>query len=184
MGEVEVTWHQFWALQRNNVRGQNPAGENLRQQQPSGCGRGQRSDPTVRIPGPGLGMGEAGDHDDPLRGGNLLPVAFAQDGRNYRLPTEAEWEYAARGGTQTPYFFEGSPKKYSKETFWNKLFGADTTSIASYVVYSEDSFGKTQEPSEVRANPFGLKNMLGNVMEYCSDRYAADAYLKDRRRRA
>ena len=36
----------------------------------------------------------------------------------------------------------------------------------------------TQEPAAVQANPFGLKNMLGNVMEYCSDRYAADAYSK------
>ena len=44
------------------------------------------------------------------------------------------------------------------------------------MVYSQDSGNKTGEPSDVKANPFGLKNMLGNVMEYCSDFYAEDAY--------
>ncbi|MBE9518836.1 MAG: SUMF1/EgtB/PvdO family nonheme iron enzyme, partial [Bacteroidetes bacterium] len=45
-------------------------------------------------------------------------------------------------------------------------------------VYALNSGDKTQEPSFVRANPFGLKNMSGNVLEYCSDWYAADAYSK------
>lgn len=97
-------------------------------------------------------------------------------GKKYRLPTEAEWEYAARGGSQTPYFFEGDPKKYSKDRFWNKLFGVDTTMISRYIIYSENSLAKTQEPDAVKPNPFGLKNMLGNVAEFCSDWYAPDAY--------
>ena len=74
-----------------------------------------------------------------------------QTGKKYRLPTEAEWEYAARGGPETPYFFTGNPK---------------------------NSKNRTQEPGEVKANPFGLKNMLGNVMEYCADKYDPKAYSK------
>ena len=97
-------------------------------------------------------------------------------GRKYRLPTEAEWEYASRAGTQMPYFFEGDPKKYSKDRFMNKIFGVDTTNISRYVVYSGNSMAKTQQPDVVKPNPFGLKNMLGNVAEFCSDWYAADAY--------
>jgi formylglycine-generating enzyme len=97
-------------------------------------------------------------------------------GKNYRLPTEAEWEFAARGGTTTPYFFEGSPKRFSSQTLRNRLFGADTTNINSYVIYAGNSMARTQSPQAVRPNPFGLKNMLGNVWEFCSDYYAEDAY--------
>ena len=56
------------------------------------------------------------------------------------------------------------------------MFKADTAVIASNVVYAANSGNRTQEPSRVAANPFGLRNMLGNVMEYCSDFYAEDAY--------
>jgi formylglycine-generating enzyme required for sulfatase activity len=99
-------------------------------------------------------------------------------GKKYRLPTEAEWEYAARGGSETPYFFEGNPKSFSNEGFWRKFFNAKTDGITSYVIYTNNSKNRTQEPGNVKANPFGLKNMLGNVMEYCADKYDAQAYGK------
>jgi len=97
-------------------------------------------------------------------------------GKKYRLPTEAEWEYAARGGTETPYFFPGNPKKFSSQGWWNKMFGPDTAVINSFAIYELNSGAKTQEPTRVHENPFGLKGMLGNVFEYCSDWYAPNAY--------
>lgn len=97
-------------------------------------------------------------------------------GKKYRLPTEAEWEYAAKANTTTPYFFEGSPKKYTKDRWWNRVFGVDTAVINTYVIYSENSNGRTKTADKVMANQFGLKNMLGNVMEYCSDWYSENAY--------
>jgi formylglycine-generating enzyme len=100
-------------------------------------------------------------------------------GKKYRLPTEAEWEYACRGGTETPYFFTGSPKTYSGEGLLKRIFRPDTSVIGSYVVYRQNSSGKTEEPSAVKANPFGLKNMAGNVAEFCSDFYSPDAYRTD-----
>jgi formylglycine-generating enzyme required for sulfatase activity len=97
-------------------------------------------------------------------------------GKKYRLPTEAEWEYAARGNTTTPYFFKGSPKKYTRENWWNGIFGVDTANINTYTVYLENSNGRPKTSDQVAANPFGLKNMTGNVMEYCSDWYSDKAY--------
>jgi formylglycine-generating enzyme required for sulfatase activity len=97
-------------------------------------------------------------------------------GKTYRLPTEAEWEYAARGGFSTPYFFEGDPKRYVKRGIRNKLFGIDTSGINSFINYDENSMARSVHPEEIFENPFGLVNMLGNVAEFCADWYAADAF--------
>ncbi|MFC1726420.1 SUMF1/EgtB/PvdO family nonheme iron enzyme [candidate division KSB1 bacterium] len=97
-------------------------------------------------------------------------------GKKYRLPTEAEWEYACSAGSDEPYFFGGDPEKYTKRSFWNKIFGADTVLINSYAVYSENSGGKTHPAERISPNRFGLLNMPGNVREFCSDYYSPDAY--------
>jgi len=97
-------------------------------------------------------------------------------GKKYRLPTEAEWEFAARGGTSGPYFFEGDQKKYNEERFLNKIFGIDTTDINTHIIYNANSRGMTGTADAIRENPFGLLNMLGNVSEFCLDWYAKDTY--------
>jgi len=97
-------------------------------------------------------------------------------GKSYRLPTEAEWEYACRAGTMSSYFFEAEPEQLSETRLWNKIFGMDTTLLNQYVKYSLNSYGKTHSPYSVKANPFGLLHMLGNVREFCADWYQSDSY--------
>jgi formylglycine-generating enzyme len=67
-------------------------------------------------------------------------------------------------------------QRFFTKRIFRKIFGKGSDLINQYVIYAENSQGKTEEPDVVEPNPYGLKNMLGNVMEYCSDWYAEDAY--------
>ena len=178
MGEMEVTWDQFWAFYAETMsEGRTPPAKVYANNSREDVDAVSGPTPPFGFPDQGWGMGER----PAITMTHYSAEIFCQwlslkTGKKYRLPTEAEWEYAARGGTSTPYFFEGSPSDYTNEGFWNGIFGADTTQINRYVIYVNNSKNRSQEPSQVLANPFGLKNMLGNVMEYCSDWYADDAY--------
>ncbi len=98
-------------------------------------------------------------------------------GKNYRLPTEAEWEYAARAGTTTPWYVDADLADITGGWLRRVLFGSGSRELLSrYTIYSENSGARTGHPESVKPNSFGLRNMAGNVAEFCSDWYYADAY--------
>lgn len=178
MGETEVTWDEYWAFYAETMsEGRIPPEQIF----------AHNSDPDVDAvsgPTPPFGnpeQGWGGGRRPAITMTHYAAQTYCQwlsrkTGKTYRLPTEAEWEYAARGGTDSPYFFEGSPRRFSSKGFMRRIFGADTTVINSYAIYETNSRNRTQEPSLVRANRFGLKNMLGNVWEYTQDWYSDDAF--------
>lgn len=86
-------------------------------------------------------------------------------GKAYRLPTEAEWEYAARAGTKSAYFF-GDEAKDLGDYAWYKKNSATDKKIN----------GGTHKVGTKKPNPWGLHDMYGNVMEWCIDHYKKDFY--------
>ncbi len=87
---------------------------------------------------------------------NFIKKLNAKTGKTYRLPTEAEWEYAARGGSPTTY--------------------SGSNSIDDVAWYTENSGSKTHPVGGKKPNKLGIYDMTGNVWEWCSDWYDASYY--------
>ncbi len=109
-------------------------------------------------------------------------VAFCQwlskkEGRHYRLPTEAEWEYACRAGTTTRYWSGDDLESLGKiANLYDATTAAALPDWSKFALKSSDGFVFTAPVGSFRPNPFGLYDMHGNAWQWCSDFYGEDYY--------
>ncbi len=82
---------------------------------------------------------------------NRLSLKF---GKNFRLPSEAEWEYACRAGTESRFFF-----------------GNSKSALGDYAWFNDNSQHRTHPVGEKLPNPWGLYDIVGNTWEWCTDRW-------------
>lgn len=177
MAKTEVTWDEYLAFFRATGSQGRTEGQVVSKKNTDAI---SGATPPWGAPDQGWGKGSRPAITMSWHAANVYCKWLSKvSGKKYRLPTEAEWEYACRAGTETPYFFPGDPKKFTSVGILKKILGSDTTNINSRVVYAKNSNAKTKEPVNAKENPFGLVNMSGNVTEFCLDFYSPDTYKAD-----
>ena len=102
-----------------------------------------------------------------------------KEGVRYRLPTEAEWEYACRAGTRTRYAGGDAPESLTASS---NVFDAEAVPFwpqwRNFALRSSDGFAFAAPVGSRAPNAFGLYDMHGNVWEWVADRYGEDTYSR------
>jgi formylglycine-generating enzyme required for sulfatase activity len=101
-----------------------------------------------------------------------------KEGKRYRLPTEAEWEYACRAGTTTRYHSGDDPETLATVANVGDAAAAAKFGKFPWAIKASDGYVFTSPVGRFKPNAFGLYDMHGNAWQWCSDWYKADYYVE------
>ena len=159
MGQCEVTWNEYELFMYPDEE------KRMRSTTPTDASGDKLADAVTHPSKPyvemSFGMGKDGFPAISMThhaANKYCQWLSAKTGQFYRLPTEAEWEYACRAGTTTPYFF------------------GDASKLGEYAWYEQNSDFKYQKVGKKKPNPWGLYDICGNVLEWTLDQYDPEYY--------